>query len=256
MEQITRRQYLLSARKAYCLSCQEGIAYDTKKRNGIRVKCDKQGMCPRLELFLDNYKKLLNEVDDNMNTDISQTKVCKCCGEEKPLSEFYKGKGRYYRKNKCKQCCSSEDMKRQRNKVEKQKSRNKQLTLAKKELEYKALLNTTNDIFEDKKERIVYMNKLRYKIDSEYQTKAKERARKQYYDPESLYLVKKYLKSHLKILEKWELKRKQLEIGPKEQLPYNIRIKLERAIRICEKYKEKIRIGREIIETSLKRGVL
>lgn len=252
MEHITRRQYLLCARKAICLCCPEGVVCDTTRRNRIKVECDKQTSCPKLELFSDNYRKVLDEVDDN--TDTGQTKVCKCCGEEKPLSEFHKGSGKYHRRNECKQCfsrISATYMKRQINEVGKQKCRKKLLTDAYKELEYKALLNSTNVVFEDKKERKSYRDKLRYEIDSEYQTKAKEGARKRYYDPESLYLVKKYLKRHLKSLEEWEMRKQLIEIRPKEQLPYNIRIRLEKAIRKCEIYKEKIRAEREIIEKNM-----
>lgn len=232
----SHKQYLICAARAVCLVC---------PNKECRRDKDAHSTCSYLLEFRDAYKNELGKIVDK--TEGKNTKVCKICGKEKPLSEFsrcYRYKDGFH--NYCKECNSKRS----------------------KELYQRGMHRKATSLDNTKKVRILKEchfllgpiqavttdpnagNNLRYKLDEEYRKGMKEYAKRDYYD-DNYYLARKYLKRAEKGLEKaaseLEQIRSDMEHSEGRDL-YILKRKENTRIAKIESYKYKIELCRSIVE--------
>lgn len=231
----THNQYLLRAAAAFCLVCSD---------KQCRRDRESESTCALLLDFRHSFKSELAKIADK--TGGKTTKVCKACGKEKPISEFYaffKHKDGY--RTKCKECEKLRVKECKKKRLQRQPSAENTSKIRKLN-DLRTLLGKTQAVTVDSAKR----DNLRYKLDDEYRESVKEYSKRMYYD-ESYYLAKKYLKRYdnslKKAQEQLEQIRSSMENSKGRDL-YILKRKENARMAKIESYKYKISLCRSILE--------
>lgn len=235
MNQPSHRQYLLAAASAFCRVCTDKECQRSRKE---------QSLCLSLVAFRDANLSILEPLMDK--TGGKESKVCRKCGTEKPLSEFCKNH-RYKdgHQNVCKACCN--EMTKQARRQKKMESPSREtLRKARKMKELQHLLGKAAPVVTDMKERA----SLRYRMDDEYREARKECSKRKYYET-NFYLARKYLKRHEAALAKAtrelaELRESSQSLSGREL--YIVKCKINTRLAKIESFKYKAELCRSILD--------
>lgn len=231
----THRQYLLCAAEAFCLVCPD---------KHCRRDKESESTCAFLLDFRDTLIHKLAKIADK--TGGKTSKVCKTCGKEKPLSEFYpyfKYKDGYT--NECKECANRRIKDNNRKRLQKEPSADNTRKLRQLK-ELSILLGKTQAVTVDNSKR----DKLRYKLDDEYREARRKYSKQKYYE-ENYYLAKKYLKRYDNSLKKAATELEQIQAAMEHSNGrelYVLKRKMNARTAKIESYKYKISLCRSILE--------
>lgn len=231
----THKQYLFHAAKAFCLVC---------TNNKCKRDRESESTCALLLDFRHTFKSELAKIADK--TCGKTTKVCKYCGKEKPISEFYPElRNKDGHKNICKECLKLHVIENKKKRLQRKPSAENTSKIRKLN-NLRSLLGKTQAVTVDSKK----MANLRYKLDDEYRNGLKEYSKRMYYE-ENYYLAKKYLKRYDNSLKKAQEQLEQIRASMENSNGRNLYIlKRKESSRIAkiESYKYKMDLCRSILE--------